>query len=426
MVRQNHYDRVLQNVLALDRKGIFLDLKNTKSALSFFKNPHTKFKSILVAGTNGKGSTVAMLTSILCQAGYTVGTYISPHLIDIRERIQINQKNISQSDFVNLAVHIFKMIKKQKLKMSLSFFEFMTVMAFLYFYRKKVDVAVVEVGLGGRFDATNVLNPLISVITTIGLDHQRFLGNTLKKIAYEKGGIIRYHKPLVISVAQPTIRKYLKSLCEEKKSAFHALGENFFMRTRNKGLHFFNDVVSWSELKLSLQGHFQRRNAASALEVIFLLKEEGWEISERVIREGLSKTIWPGRLELIHSEPRILLDGAHNPEGIRALMATLKQSYQYDKLHIIFGVMEDKDYQTMIKHVLTLSDAIYFVEPNVKRALKGETLVQKMPQLKEKVEFYKEEMKFALSQIIKRVGQNDMICITGSLYTVAEAKRVLQ
>lgn len=415
------YEHALTYLSSLEKKGIFLNVDSTHETLKCFNNPHLKFKSILVAGTNGKGSTVAMLSSILRQADYKVGTYISPHLLDIRERIQLNGNKIAKGDFVQLINEVDKKLKSTSIR--LSFFELMTVIAFLYFERQKVDFAVVEVGLGGRLDATNVLNPLISVITSIQLDHQRLLGNTLTKIAYEKAGIIKKNRSVVSGAAQPKIQKLLSRITQKNKSKFYQLEKDFFVQGDKQEFQFSMFGEELKHLSLSLSGKFhQRRNAACVLAALQILKQSGWKISEQAIRQGLKKTLWPGRLELVQKHPQVLLDGAHNPDGIRVLMRALKNDYQYEKLHFVFGVMADKNYKEMLKLIMPHAHSLSFVEPEVKRALKAEELLKTMSHSKYKIQIQK-DLSSTLPKVIARAHPQDVVCVTGSLYMVAEAKR---
>lgn len=395
---------ILDYLSQLDRKGIVLSLNPTSKALNLLNNPHHKFPSILVAGTNGKGSTVAMLTSVLRRAGYRVGTYISPHLLDIRERVMLDGEMIPKKDFESLVQKLKKQIEKKSY--DLSFFEFMTVLAFLYFKEKKVDIAVVEVGLGGRWDATNVLEPLVSVITTVGFDHQKFLGNTLTKIAFEKAGIIKKNGILVSGVQQLKIQKQLAKITRSKKSILLQLGKDFFE----------------SQETLSLKGAHQKQNAACVIAVLRELIKKRWIISQKNIQEGLASTRWPGRLEVVQEKPKIILDGAHNPSGIKVLIHSLKE-FQYKKLHVVMGVMKDKNYKKMIEDIYPLADSFCFVEPPIHRTLLGEKLIQEMPYLKSKIQV-QPKISEALAKIIERADQNDIVCVTGSLYTVAEAKKI--
>ena len=410
------YDQVLRKVLSLDRRGIFLGLEAISRALKIFNQPHQKFPSVLVAGTNGKGSTVSMLSTILSKAGYRVGTVISPHLLDIRERIQVNQRNISRKEFACLAIGVQKRIDKYNIH--LTFFEFLTVMAFCHFARQRVDIAVVEVGLGGRLDATNVLTPLLSVITTIGIDHQRFLGRTLKEIATEKAGIIKKNGCVVTSVVQKPIRAHIRRFAIQRNARFYALGENFSIRCRTRTLAtadrpsdhilcFKDSSVAWKDLRLSLQGEFQKRNAAAVLKAISLLKAKGWRISEASIREGLMKTHFAGRMETAKTAPRLLLDSAHNIEGIRTLMRTIQREYHFEKLYLVLGIMKDKNYPSVFNLISKVADEIYFVEPAVHRALTGEQLLERLPFLENKIHLGK-DIASVLPGLIQSAKKQDM------------------
>ena len=415
------YDCVLQKALTLDRKGIFLGLNATQNALKVLHDPQKKFPSVLIAGTNGKGSTVAMLSFILKEAGYRVGTFISPHLLDIRERIQFDGKMVSKRDFL----HAYEKIETtlQQNNLSLSFFEFMTVMFVWLCAIKKVDIAVVEVGLGGRLDATNVLDPLISIITTIGFDHKRFLGKTLKAIATEKAGIMRKHVPVILGVTQPHIKKHLKLLTKKKGTKSYFLGEDFFISREKKRFHFVSQNRKWSNVEISLLGQYQKGNVACVLQAIQLLQVAKWNISETALRNGLKKTRWPGRLEIVQNKPRVILDGAHNLPAMKALIASLKNDFSYHRLHIVFGVMADKDYRPMMERLLEISDSFHFVVPEVKRALTQEKLLKTFPEISKKIHVYA-EVASTLPEVMKTSEPDDLICVTGSLYTVAEAKRL--
>ncbi len=402
------YEHALTYLLALEKKGIFLSVEATQKSLEHLGNPHHKFPSVLVAGTNGKGSTVAMLSSILRAAGYRVGTYISPHLLDLRERIQLDGKMIGKSELVSLVNELDQFLKKTKIY--LSFFEFMTVMAFMYYARKKVDFAVVEVGLGGRLDATNVLTPQVSVITSIDFDHQRLLGNTLSKIAYEKAGIIKPKGTVVTAVSQPKIQRQFQSVCRVRKANLFMLGRDFFIEP-----HF--------ELSLLGKAH-QRKNAACAIQTARLLRQKRWDVSERAIQRGLKSTYWPGRLEIVCQKPMVMLDGAHNPAGIQVLLKALRNDFQYRKLHVVMGVLADKNYKKMFKLMWPYADSLAYIELPVRRALRADVLLKTVPFLKKKVNQSQYSIEEVLPPLLRKVHQDDLVCVTGSLYAVSEAKRV--
>ncbi|MBI3019192.1 MAG: bifunctional folylpolyglutamate synthase/dihydrofolate synthase, partial [Deltaproteobacteria bacterium] len=333
--------------------------------------------------------------------------YISPHLLDIRERVQLNGKMIGKRELVSLVNELDQFLKKTKIY--LSFFEFMTVMAFLYYARQKVDFAVVEVGLGGRLDATNVLQPLVSVITSIDFDHQRLLGNTLSKIAYEKAGIIKPKGKVVTAVSQPKIQRQFQAICRRRKAKLFILGRDFFIEP-----HF----------KLSLAGKFhQRKNAACAIATARLLRKKGWAISEEAIEKGLKSTYWPGRLEIVRQKPLVMLDGAHNPAGIQVLLQSLKSDFQYRKLHVVMGVLADKNYKKMFKLLSPYADSLSYIDLPMRRALRSDLLFKTLPYLKRKVR-RKHNIEEVLPKVVRQAHRDDLVCITGSLYTVSEAKRL--
>src|SRR3989338_6387173 len=400
------YEHALTYLLVLEKKGIFLSIETTQKILEHLGSPHKKFPSVLVAGTNGKGSTVAMLSSILKSAGYRVGTYISPHLLDVRERIQIGGKMIGKFELISLVNELDQLLKE--IKIYLSFFEFMTVMAFLYYARQKVDFAVVEVGLGGRLDATNVLTPVVSVITSIDFDHQRLLGNTLTKIAYEKAGIIKPKGIVVTAASQSKIQRQFQAICRKRKAKLFILGRDFFIEP-----HF--------ELSLAGKLH-QRKNASCAIAVARLLRQKGWAVSEKAIQKGLKSTHWPGRLEVIRQKPLVMLDGAHNPAGIQMLLQALKNDFQYRKLHVVMGVLADKNYKKMFKLISSYADSLSYIELPVRRALRSDQLFKTLPYLKRKVR-REYDIDAVLPRVIRQAHRDDLICVTGSLYTVSEAKR---
>lgn len=404
------YFRTLEDaekyLFSLDTKGMKLGLKTTTQFLSLFGHPERKFRSVLVAGTNGKGSTVTMLSAILKEAGYAVGSYYSPHVLDIRERIQRQGRWISKRDFVGLTEEIFTMAKRQGIE--LTFFEFMTAMAFIYFFRKKVDIACVEVGLGGRFDATNVVVPEVSVITSIGLDHQHILGRTLGKIAYEKAGIVKRGIPLVTAVAQSSINTYLKQVAHRRGSEHY---------------NVHGDGVPYA---LALKGVHQANNAACVLKTIQLLNAKSrLKISERAIQRGLETAYIAGRFEYIKDhKTEYVLDGAHNPHGIRALIKSLNQHFPEKSVHYVVSILKDKNYEEMLFLLGSHGKSISFFPLETTRALHPYDFHQSVQHLKIPTRIFP-SMPKALEQCKRRSCQQHLTCITGSLLAVREAKRYL-
>jgi dihydrofolate synthase/folylpolyglutamate synthase len=349
-----------------------------------------------------------MIASILQSSGYKVGLYTSPHLVDLRERIRINGKMILKNEFLKL----FKIVRSKKVK--LTYFEFLTSLAFLYFKKQKVDFLVLEVGLGGRLDATNVANPLISVITNIELEHTDVLGDTVEKIAHEKACIIKKNSVAVTNSkgkALDVIRKF----AEKKNSEF--------IKAKNHVKKIHSDlekqIIVYKDQKINfpLLGDFQLENADTSLETLEALKNYGVKISQKNIKNGLEKTQWPGRLEVVQKNPLIIMDCAHNPSGIKALKKFIK-TLKYKKLNIIFGVSSDKDYKSMVKDLMPMADKIILTRAKTQRALDPETIA-----LNVKDGFFVDQnAKEAYEYAGSLASKNDLILITGSIYLVGDVK----
>jgi len=413
------YEDALKFIDALQFKGIRPGLKDIAYALACFGHPQMRFSAVHIAGTNGKGSTAAIVASILERAGYKVGLFTSPHLHSVRERIQINRKLVLKSDFAQLVAKI-----KSKLSISLTYFEFLTLLAFIYFAEKKVDIVVVETGLGGRLDATNVLLSKVSIITNVHLEHQKWLGRSLKSITLEKGGIIKSQVPLITGVTQPQVIHLLQSLCHLKQAPFYRLGKDFKYRTQGDYFHYYGLRNVFRHLRIGLLGPHQIRNASLALGAIEILSGSNFLINEDHIRNGLENTNWPGRFEVIKKRPYIILDGAHNPAGAEALKKTISQCH-FKRLFLILGVMQDKDIKRMVKILAPLAYLVIVTTPNIERAASAEYL-------KRLVQTYNQRVKMAFSvknaieQALTSAKDDDLVLVTGSLYTVAETKEVLK
>ena len=306
------------------------NLNNTLLLAKHLNNPENKFKTIHVAGTNGKGSTSHMLASILQEAGYKVGLYTSPHLKDFRERIKINGKDVSKQ-FVIGFIHKHKSFFEAN---SLSFFEMTVGMAFDYFSRKKVDIAIIEVGMGGRLDSTNIITPEVSVITNIGLDHTQFLGKTLEAIAVEKGGIIKPNIPVVIGETQIETQSIFKSLAKKNHSEIYFADHNI-------------DKVFESDLK----GFYQQRNIKTVLQTIKVVNSKSLKISDKNLKQGLLNVVkntgLKGRWQILQNSPKVICDTAHNKEGLKYVMNQLLNE-NFNQLHIVFGVVNDKDVDSIL------------------------------------------------------------------------------
>jgi dihydrofolate synthase/folylpolyglutamate synthase len=376
------------------------DLSNTIKLSKYLGFPEAKFKSIHVAGTNGKGSTSHMLASILQEAGYKVGLYTSPHLKDFRERIKINGRVISKQ-FVIQFIKSNKPFFESNL---LSFFEMTVGLAFNYFAKQKVDVAVIEVGLGGRLDSTNIITPEVSVITNIGLDHTQFLGNTIKEIAFEKGGIIKPNVPVVIGETQ-----------RETKPVFTALTK------KNKAPIYFADELIITDYPSDLRGNYQKHNIKTAIQTIAEIRKKGFKILEKNIKEGLLNVIKntdiKGRWQVLQTAPKIICDIAHNKEGLTFVINQIKEE-AFENLHVVLGMVNDKEIDNLID-LFPKKANYYFCKPNVERGLNAEILKTYFVKKGFKGSVYK-TVKSALDSAKKNADKNDLIYVGGSTFVVAE------
>ena len=389
------------------------DIQPTIDMMAALGNPERKFRSIHVAGTNGKGSVSHMLASVLQEAGYKVGLYTSPHLVDFRERIRINGEMIPKSavvDFVSDNNELFA-------KYHLSFFEMTVGMAFGYFAREKVDVAVVEVGMGGRLDSTNVIVPELSIITNIGLDHTQFLGDTLDRIAAEKAGIIKDGVPVVIGETQA-----------ETKPVFDAVAAAHFAPVTFADQHYVVDDIS--RFTDELTGEYQKKNIATVLEAVEIIRTKGlFDISPVALKNGLAKVVTnthlQGRWQTIGTEPLTICETAHNEPGIRAMMGKL-QSMRFSRLHLIYGCVNDKDYIHILKllvsqfSIFNIQFSIYFSQPSVPRGLPVNELAAAAAGIGIEGERYM-NVKEAIAAARKAAGPDDLVLVTGSIFLVADA-----
>lgn len=376
------------------------DLTNTLNLAKHLSHPEGRFKSIHIGGTNGKGSTSHMLASILQEAGYKVGLYTSPHLKDFRERIRLNGKVISKQAVIGF-------IKRNKMFLEanqLSFFEMTVGMAFDYFAKKKVDIAVIEVGLGGRLDSTNIITPELSVITNIGIDHTQFLGDTLEKIAGEKAGIIKANIPVVIGETHSKTKNVFQNKAKETQSKI-----------------YFADQTIKEILESDLKGSYQVHNIKTVMQSIKVLQEQGFKISDQDLKTGLLNVVdntgLQGRWQILGKEPKIVCDTAHNKEGLTYVLNQIKNE-EYQNLHVVFGVVNDKDLELIIP-LLPKKAIYYFCKPDVQRGLNEEILKSYF----EKHQLFGASFKTvgeALTSAKSNAKKNDLIYIGGSTFVVAE------
>ena len=400
------------------------DLKNTIKICHILGNPQNKLECIHVAGTNGKGSTSHMIAAVLQKAGYKVGLYTSPHLLDFRERIKINGKMIAKE-------YIVDFVEKHKTKfeeIEPSFFEWTVGLAFDYFAEKEVDVAVIEVGLGGRLDSTNVINPVVSVITNIGYDHMNLLGDTLQKIAVEKAGIIKSRKPVVVSQYQPQISQIFSDKAKELKASIQFASKEYkVIETKKENNNLFVTVLNKKNnenktYQLDLTGTYQCKNLLGVIAALNVIVENGFIINEEDIQKGLSNVVkltgLMGRWQTISEKPLVICDTGHNEDGIKEVLYNLSLQ-KYRQLHFVIGVVNDKDVSSVLK--LLPKDAVYyFTMASVPRALPGVELKLKAGEIGLKGNSY-HTVKEALEAAKQNAKQSDLIFVGGSTFIVGDA-----
>jgi dihydrofolate synthase/folylpolyglutamate synthase len=420
------YQQTIKYLYGLQKSGIKFGLSRISSLLKSFNNPQDILKTIHIAGTNGKGSTGAILSSILIRAGFKVGFYISPHLVSLTERIKINEREISEEKVVELTGLIRKRLNDGINDYKITFFEFVTALAILYFIEEKVDFAIMEVGMGGRLDATNIVKPIISIITNISQEHEKFLGKTMAEIAREKAGIIKKESVLISAATQPEVLALFKKTCLNRKTDFYQVGKDF--RAENISGQSFNysgKKGNLSGLKINLLGKHQITNATLALGAIEVLKDKGCQIDKEAIYQGLARVNWPGRLEIVKRSPLIILDGAHNPMAAEALKKSLSEEFDYKRLFLILGIMEDKNFKAIISKLAPLAFKVIFTKPKCHRSTSPQLLYEhagRFQKVSQTIESVEEAIKYSLAS----AQREDLICITGSLFTVGEAKEFFQ
>ena len=415
---------------SLQRFGVKLGLQNVGAVLSACGDPQRRFPSVHVAGTNGKGSVCAMLASILRADGRRVGLYTSPHLADVRERIRIDDRTISESDFDRLLGRIRNTIDRLlaagRLEAHPTYFEVLTILAFLHFAECKVDIAVLEVGMGGRFDATNIVNPLVSVITSISLDHREYLGSTLSAIAFEKAGIIKPGVPVVSGVegraAEAVIRRQARALGAPLASVFGRDGALFAARTA-AGFRFRYEFCGEAfPFRLKLPGRHQGENAAVVIAAARTLGCVELPIARRTILSGLAAAEWPGRLETVGRRPIVLLDGAHNEDGARALAAYVRD-FVRAPLVLVFAMLKDKAVGRAAELLFPRPETVILTSIPSPRAASPEEILKAAPRFRSKIAI-EPDLRAAIAQARRLAGPKGTVLIAGSLYLVGEVKKL--
>jgi dihydrofolate synthase/folylpolyglutamate synthase len=416
---ENH----LQALYRLRRFGIQLGLAPMSRLLRGLGQPHLAYSCIHVAGTNGKGSVAAMIASVLSQAGYGVGLYTSPHLVRFNERIRVNGVPISDKDVIEAAESVGRVYTQSDPP---TFFECATAMAFYHFKRKAVEWAVLETGMGGRYDATNVIHPRVCAISNIGMEHTEYLGKRLVDIAAEKAGIIKPGAGIVTGVRQKQALAVIERKAAEKNAPVRRLGKEIRVRNRRDGTFDYQGVAKrWKQLQLGLPGSHQKLNAGLALGTLEFLQEKGLNLSDQAIFTGLRTVSWPGRLEIVCNAPLIILDGAHNPSAVAVLERFLRSQIDSRRLTMIIGILRDKAWKRMLRRLASVARRIILTQPQYERAGDAEEQSEFVKRLIDNVTV-KPRVSDAISFATQRMSANDALCITGSLYTVGEAKAYLE
>jgi len=422
-------ESAVQWLSSFDKYGWIFGLERITRLLNGLGNPHQGLKVIHVTGTNGKGSVCKYISSMLQKAGYTVGLYVSPHVERFSERIVVNGEEISEED-ISLLVEQVRPVVEDMIKKDTAptFFEIVTALALLYFRDRKVDYAVIEVGLGGRFDATNVVTSLVSVITNVSLEHTNILGNDITSIAFEKAGIIKEKIPVVTAATQ-NAWAVIKDIAVEKKAPITLVDQTMWKRVSHKGKHqefFIQGSFKDYSVKTSMLGMHQGENIALAIAAIERLQTSGVYLADTDIVEGIAAASHPGRMEIISEKPFIILDGAHNPDGMAKLALTLKEDFSYKRLFLILAILRDKDINTMVSMITPVADVIIVTKSTNPRAYDPLLLHEKIAKFDETKEVVvKASIPEAIDYVKTIAKRKDLICISGSLFTVGEARRYL-
>ncbi len=431
MTYQQTLDYLFTRLPLFSRVGasaIKKDLTNTITLCRFLNDPHKKFKSIHIAGTNGKGSVSHMLAAILQIAGYKTGLYTSPHLKDFRERIKVNGAMVTERFIIDFT----EKIKDLSEKIEPSFFEISVAMAFDYFVQEKIDIAVIETGLGGRLDSTNIITPAVSVITNIGRDHMNILGNSLEEIAFEKAGIIKMGIPVVIGEVLPQTRAVFERTAKEKLSPLFIANErrqavNWYWEKQELAVETSEkDHTDHKTWHLDLTGIYQVKNLLTVLESCTQLQQQGWKMDDKTIQAGLKHTkkltSLHGRWEIIRQSPLVVLDVAHNADGIRQLVQQL-EVIPHHRLYILIGMVKDKEVDQILE-LLPKTALYYFTKAQIPRALPEDTLLAKAKNAGLTGNSFP-EVNHALQAALQHAHPDDLLIVCGSVYLVGEVNTSL-
>ncbi len=430
------YNSTLDYLFALRNSGIKLGLERIEALMALMDSPYSAYPTVIVAGTNGKGSVSAIVASILSEAGYRVGLYTSPHLVKFNERIRVDGEVISDAEIVKLTEEIRALVEGADSEgegaglapeLFPTFFEFTTALAFAYFKDKGVDIAILEVGMGGRLDATNVVNPILSVITSIGLDHVSSLGDDIALIAGEKGGVIKDGSTVICGELTSDARSVIERISTERGAKLVMAGEEFKVESAADNSFTYTDSVrKLKGLKLALRGAHQQLNAGVAIAALGPLSRAGFKTTSQDITKGLALVKWPGRCELVMDSPKVVLDCAHNESAAKALGEALL-GFSFSRLILVLGIMSDKDIDAIFTEFAPIADSIILTSPEIARAESPEKLLDRLSKLiSRKALSVKPSVAASVDEALKAAldmaSSDDLVCVTGSVFVVGEAK----
>jgi dihydrofolate synthase / folylpolyglutamate synthase len=429
LLEQTDFERM--RVVQYDETTFKLD--RMRMLLSALGNPHDKVPLVHVAGTVGKGSTVAMLSSMLRGNGYTVGEYTSPHLVDIRERIVVNTEMVDEESFTSILKEVVEAANKENL--TPTFFELITAVAFKHFADQAIDIAIIETGLGGRLDSTNVITPLISLITKIDLDHTNILGHTVEEIAREKAGIFKSSTPAISAHQTPEVTEVLKACAEESKTEVRVIANDIEFSARFGGgtdgkqqtrICVITEESQYMHIPVPLHGEHQATNCALAISAIDQLKKFGFTFEDLAIYNSLAETKIAGRMEIVWRRPKIIVDGAHNPTSLQTLIKSIGAHIPYDSMVLVFGCCQDKDVIGMLNKIALGADKIIFTKAmGNPRAAEPKQLQKQFAEISGKMTQIAETLSEALEIAAQAASREDLICVTGSFYLVGDTKKHL-
>ncbi|WP_020587063.1 bifunctional folylpolyglutamate synthase/dihydrofolate synthase [Desulfobacter curvatus] len=421
------YKLCLEKIYKLGRFGIKLELDTISNILSQLNTPQNNYNMVHVAGTNGKGSTATCIASILGAAGFKTGIYTSPHLVRFNERICINGQQISDADVVSA----YKAVNAADNGLRrATFFEIVTAMSFYHFAKEQVEWAVIETGMGGRFDATNIITPKVSVITNLSIEHTDYLGHTIRDLAREKGGIIKPRVPVVTAVSQPSGIDRLTKIAKDRGSALYRFKKDFSIRkTPGRPTYNYKGLYqNFRGLTKPLPGEHQRENLSLALAAVELIFEENkktdprYQLSQKLVQKGLDRVYWPGRLEKIMDQPLVILDGAHNLKASVLLGKYLNRTLGDKKLTLVIGILDDKPYEAMLSQLLPRAQRVIVTKAKINRSIEPAVLAASIKKIFKGEPQIIDDVKEAVSYAISKSCNDDAICIAGSLYVAGEAK----